>query len=481
MKKEDINLELISKIEIQIEDTLFYMPGETVKGNIVINPKFQMEIDDKILHLTLRIMQYEFWEYLSEEIKELKNIYITNIQEEEIKYKLQDELEQSKQEQIQNFTIIEKLQEDKKISIPFHIKIDDKKILPTFQYSDKVYFLGIRHLLIVESKEYNSSNYIGLFIGKNKNIELLKPKVIKETYIIDIDTLDITAKFPKLCYQFGEEMNIDIKANSNLHMKKVMEMQQLFYRKIEWVGIMKNTVIDRKIYDTQTFKYSEVDKEYVLFNKISLPKKTFSYFLSWGIAGNMYGMIIGYNGLSEDLVNDLVNNRPAEYVYSDSNQNVIGGIIGGIIGVPVGIIAGLFGSIIEKGRQIKDNWSKNENQIKSENKFVPKIENPEYKKLLIQNLEKFVYFKDNKIVGFIKFTENITPPVNGYYFNCKYNVKIEVSMAGIILNRNRYLKTHIDIYDSDEYISNMKKIFETKQEISKNNEINQKSIFHINN
>ena len=69
-----------------------------------------------------------------------------------------------------------------------------------------------------------------------------------------------------------------------------------------------------------------------------------------------------------------------------------------------------------------------------------------------------MFFKDNKIVGFIKFPQNITPPVNGYYFNCNFNVKIEVHISGIILNRNKYLKTQIDMYDSDEYITQMKKI-----------------------
>ena len=50
MKKEDINSELISKIEIQVEDTLFYMPGEVIKGKIKINPKYK--IKDKIFQLT---------------------------------------------------------------------------------------------------------------------------------------------------------------------------------------------------------------------------------------------------------------------------------------------------------------------------------------------------------------------------------------------------------------------------------------------
>ena len=32
MKKEDINYELISTIEIQVHDTQFYLPGELIKG-----------------------------------------------------------------------------------------------------------------------------------------------------------------------------------------------------------------------------------------------------------------------------------------------------------------------------------------------------------------------------------------------------------------------------------------------------------------
>ena len=74
MKKEDINYELISKIEIQIQDTQFYLPGETIKGKILLNPQYQ--IHDKILHLTIKIMQYEFWDYVTKGIEELKNIYI---------------------------------------------------------------------------------------------------------------------------------------------------------------------------------------------------------------------------------------------------------------------------------------------------------------------------------------------------------------------------------------------------------------------
>ena len=62
---------------------------------------------------------------------------------------------------------------------------------------------------------------------------------------------------------------------------------------------------------------------------------------------------------------------------------------------------------------------------------------------LIKNLKKFVYFKDNKVVGFFKFARDITPNLNGYYFNCENNIKIEVGITGIILNRNKYLKIQL--------------------------------------
>ena len=97
-----------------------------------------------------------------------------------------------------------------------------------------------------------------------------------------------------------------------------------------------------------------------------------------------------------------------------------------------------------------------------ENNFKGKIINNEDKKILFEKLTKFVYFKDNKIVGFVKFGKNIIPPLNGYFFNCDYNVKIEVNISGILLNRNKNLKTKIDLYDSEEYITNMKNIFRTQ-------------------
>ena len=79
MKKEDINNEFISKIEIQVDDTLFYIPGETIKGTILLKTKYQMKIKGQTLNLSIKIMQYEFWQYANKPIEEIKNIYMTKI------------------------------------------------------------------------------------------------------------------------------------------------------------------------------------------------------------------------------------------------------------------------------------------------------------------------------------------------------------------------------------------------------------------
>ena len=132
------------------------------------------------------------------------------------------------------------------------------------------------------------------------------------------------------------------------------------------------------------------------------------------------------------------------------------------MGIPLGFMSGFAEGFFNQGEIINEILKTNYKETNMKNKFVPKIESPENKKWLVDNLKKFVFFKGNKIVGFIKFAQNITPPINGYYFKCKYNIKIEVQITGIILNRHRFLKTQIDFYDSDEYIANMKNIFKSE-------------------
>ena len=478
MKKEDINNELISKIEIQIQDTQFYLPGETIKGKILLNPQYK--IKEETLHITIKIMQYEFWDYINKEIKELKNIYTTIIQEENIEYKLEKEKLPKKEnvEGFENCSIIMKEDDNKVISIPFEIKLDDKKILPTFQFENKEYFLGIRHLILVECKEYNSSNYTGLFIGKNKNIEMSKPKEIKENYIVGLGSLEIIANFPKLSIAPGEEINVEIKTNSNLHFKKITKITQTFYRNIKWVGYMKNTLLDKHIFETNSSEYNK--KTYNLLDKLTFPirplissvKEGINYgkdayeFVNhppdFDIAG-CFDVLINIDNPDHEnkkLIQEKevkVENDPFRAIVGTAVGATIGGIAG-MVYAPVGLAKGFFKGFKEQGGIIKECLNMNYKINNMNSNFKNKI-NEDKKLLLIENIKKFVYFKDDKVAGFIKFAQNITPNVNGYYFNCEYNMRIDVDIEGIILNRNKYLKTQFDLYDYEEYITYMKKVF----------------------
>jgi hypothetical protein len=434
MKKKDINYEFISKIEIKLDDTIFYVPGETIKGKINIIPKYQMKINDDSLHITLKIMQYEFWDYSNQEIKELKNVNITIIQTEEIIYELKEgDLSESKN--FENFSIIDLENENKIISIPFEFKITEEKILPTFQFDSKTYFLGIRHLLLAECKEYNSSNYIGLFIGKNRNKDFIEPKHIKESYTVGSGTLDIEVNYPTQSYKFDEIINLDIQAKSNLNYKKITEVKQKYYRNIHWIGYMKNTLLNKTIFHTQ--KYTLNESKFGLLEKINAPllpiEKTIYESSESLFMGAFFSSIFGPFGALIGILG----------IYAAKDQILINGLRCGII---------------EQGEIVREIFNTDNHQKDFSNNFKTKLENDVDEKIINDNLKKFVYFKDNKIVGFIKFTKDITPPVEGYYFKCDFNLKVEIQISGIILNRNRYLKTKIDMYDSDTYITQMKKI-----------------------
>ena len=140
MKKEDINYEFISKIEINLDNTIFYVPGEIIKGKININPKYQMKINDTNLHINLKIMQYEFWDFSNQKIKELKNVNITTIQTEDIIYKLK-EGDLSENKNFENFSIIDLEDENKKYQFLLNLKLQKKKFYLLFNLMIKHIFL----------------------------------------------------------------------------------------------------------------------------------------------------------------------------------------------------------------------------------------------------------------------------------------------------------------------------------------------------
>ena len=185
----------------------------------------------------------------------MKNIHKTDLDSSSFEYNLIEEENQDFEENknFGNFSIvlIEK-EEEKSITIPFSFKINENndKLLPTFQYENNDYILGIRHLLIIKCEEYNS---------------IKEQKTINEKHNTILDNIDIEIKFPKQTFYFGEKIKFDFKSDSKHTFGRNWNFNQTLYRKIEWVGYIKNTLIDEEIFDgnhvsEEKYKYYEGDE-----------------------------------------------------------------------------------------------------------------------------------------------------------------------------------------------------------------------------
>lgn len=444
MEKAEIQNEILSKIKIEL-DTLFYMPGETINGTIKINPEFKLKLNENKIHLKLKLIQYEFWEYNNIQIDELKNIYKTEVEIKYIEYQLKNEEKTDFNENLKfgNFSIIaiEKEEKDKFISIPFNFKLENnnKKLLPTFQFETENYILGIRHLLIVECEEYNSMNYIGLFIGKQKDNNFSEPKKINIKHKTKFTNADIEINFKKQTFYFGEK--VIFKIHTNLEYKIFdLSLHKQLYRKIQWKGYMKNSLINKTIYEIQEIKQNKKNED-INDNELE-------------IIGEIFELLFGDFGDTLDI-------EIGEFI-GGTSLGITGSIIGGIIcpNILLGIIAGgalsfiigfITGGAVATNELDTRYYSDSQYYKSNTSKEINNVNKEQIK----EELQKFVYFKEDKIIGFIKFKNNITPPIDGYYFKCDFNLKVDGKNA-LDFSKN-LLKEKIDFYDGDVYIQNMKK------------------------
>ena len=448
MEKLEIKEESISKIKIEI-NTLFYMPGETIKGIIKLSPEMKIKISSNKLHLKLKLIQYEFWDYINNPTDEMKNIYKTEVSANIIEYDYKEEEQPNikEDEKFGNFSIIliEKEDKDRNISIPFEFKLDENnnKLLPTFQFKTDKYILGIRHLLVVNCIEYNSVNHIGLFIGKLQNKDLCQPKTINNKLKTYLDDADIKIDLPKQSFYFGENINLKVNTKLKYSFEGDISLNQIIYRKIQWKGYLKNSLISKnvcvdqvKICSKERKRETEFDDEDDVLEIIGGMLENFSYLMISGFVGGSVGAISG------TILGGII-----------CPHLLLGMFLGGSSSLFLGALAG-FGyydistNYSPGNKLIGGNFDSN---CSNENKNIDKEE-------IKEELKKFVYFKNNKIIGFIKFKNDITPPVDGYYFKCDYNLKLDIKLTGSLsYYNNNILKTKIDLYDGNEYIENMKK------------------------
>ena len=113
-------------------------------------------------------------------------------------------------------------------------------------------------------------------------------------------------------------MTFKIETNSNLLFKKVTKIENEFFRKIEWIGYMKNSLLDKKKLSCNNFNYNE-DK-HCFVSKISLPSEidiNNEFFDVFGLRG-----ILGFIGIV-NVVTNLYNyyNRFKEILKLDGEKN----------------------------------------------------------------------------------------------------------------------------------------------------------------
>ena len=133
---------------------------------------------------------------------------------------------------------------------------------------------------------------------------------------------------------------------------------------------------------------------------------------------------------------------------------ILGSLLGGGAGCVIGCVGGfLLGMLMNE-------YSPKKTKFSEKYELESSKENNDISNKIKEEILKFVYFKDNKVVGFIKFGGNITPPVNGYYFKCGYKLKIKTKIPGIISSNEsgKTVKLKLDFYDGENYIQEMKKL-----------------------
>lgn len=391
-----------SSLEIELEDSQFYIPGEVIRGSIKLNPDNPKDYYE----IKLKLIQYEFWDYVNTSFLELNKVNTEEVITKTIPYKLYGPILNNE------------------ISIPFVFEINENnKLLPTFQYQNDKIFMGIRHLLVAEYGKHECLNHKGLFIGKIPNKFYLSNTYRK--------TDDLSINIFKQSFFFGETLNYDIKIKPKSSLKKVQ------------YSICRIIQLDSMPPDKKEFQRNDFSNDNFNFNYgklINIPGQAIT-------GGTFFGLIGAYKGLNygtrwyHNIIHNIIHN-----VFPHGYNYALLGAFGMAIYGAINIVVDTFSK--QNSKEINHNCT---NDIPSQSMD---------EESLAKNLEKFVYFKDKKVVGFIKFENDITPPVNGRFFKCNYYIEVNGSPSTV---PNNDLKIDIDFYDGEQYYRNMKSLFRIEQ------------------
>ena len=248
----------------------------------------------------------------------------------------------------------------------------------------------------------------------------MEEKQINNNYNTILGYLNLNVTIPKQTFYFEEEIPVNIKGDIKALFKKVDKIENQLYRKIEWIGYMKNSLLEKSQISSVPYNYNE-DK-YAMFAKIIY---VFSFLNNVKNLFSDYNFFEFFSEISKEKYGiktiEKINKKFKKLGSDEKVKDIIGACSDEI------------GKEIMRLDAKKTKFNENPTMISKGKKSInfDCIK----RKIAKEKLQKFINFKGKKIVGFEEFVIDITPPVKGYYFKCNYNLKTNVHLSGVVYNQ----------------------------------------------
>ena len=256
LKKEKYFQHENIKIAIELDDYCLEKEG-FIEGFIYLIPVFKGEIKLPNPKLMLSLIQYEFFEQISEEKRNANKELKSSQQHKEIIFEKETIIE------LDNNILSSKLKIPIKVSIP-----KNDKLLPSFNLKTKDFISGIRHIFTVKMPEISAIDSIGVFFGikekkDEKKIEeintIIKEEQINKIGLINKGKISYCIRTAKHSYKNNENIDIKIMVDSSeLQDIAINQIIVKLQRKITILGYTVNSdlryTLNKKDFESNELK-----------------------------------------------------------------------------------------------------------------------------------------------------------------------------------------------------------------------------------
>jgi len=255
LKKEKYYNHENIKISIELDNYCLENEG-FIEGFINLIPIFKGEIKLTNPKLLLSLTQFEFFEQINEEKRQLSKEIKINQQHKEVIFDKETKIE------LDNNSISSKVKVPIKVSIP-----KNDKLLPSFNLKTKDFISGIHHIFTVKIPEISAIESIGVFFcnkeqEENKKEEfntIFKDEQINKIGLINKGKISYCIRTAKHSYKNNENIDIKIMVDSSgLQDNTINQIIVKLQRKITILGFTVNSelryTLSKKIFESNELK-----------------------------------------------------------------------------------------------------------------------------------------------------------------------------------------------------------------------------------